>query len=96
MTSFSTVQTGIPTTIFITKQIPASTSVSTSFVTTPVTSVSIYTQVPRFEQHEKAAVVTNPAVGPIHYLQDFNNLRYSLGDPYINQFFNNSLPSHSS
>jgi len=45
VTSYSTIPAGPPQTIVITQTQPVATVVSTSYVTTPITSVSIYTEV---------------------------------------------------
>lgn len=53
ITSYSTIQGAPAGTIVITQTQAATTAVSTSYVTTPVTSVSTYTQVRSTSEHER-------------------------------------------
>jgi hypothetical protein len=58
ITSYSTIGAGPASTIVITSTQPAATVVSTSYVTTPITSVSVYTQVRRANRFRMLEILT--------------------------------------
>jgi hypothetical protein len=58
ITSYSTIEAGPASTITITSTQPEATFVSTSYVTTPITSVSIYTQVCRADRLRMLEILT--------------------------------------
>jgi hypothetical protein len=58
ITSYSTIEAGPASTITITSTQPAATFVSTAYVTTPITSVSTYTQVRRAERLRMLGILT--------------------------------------
>jgi hypothetical protein len=58
ITSYSKIEAGPASTITITSTQPAATFVSTAYVTTPITSVSTYTQVRRAERLRMLGILT--------------------------------------